>query len=62
MTTKLVKATFVFEFPEDLNGDFLLAHVADILEPGEKVLGFWVHDTDNEQLEQEGFGDFFTDD
>ena len=62
MTTKIVKATFVFEFPEDVYGDFLLAHVDDVLEPGEKIVGFQVVDTDRAQLKAEGLNKIlFTD-
>jgi hypothetical protein len=63
MTTKIVKATFVFEFPEDVYGDFLLAHVDDVLEPGEKIVGFQVVDIDRAQLKAEGLDKIlFTDD
>ena len=40
MKTKIVKATFILEVHEDESGDFLLAHVQNVLEPGEKILGF----------------------
>jgi hypothetical protein len=63
MTTKMVKATFVFEFPEDVSGDFMLAHMDDVLEPGEKIVGFQVVDTDMAQLKAEGLNSIlFTDD
>jgi hypothetical protein len=62
MKTKLVKATFILEFPEDVYGDFMLAHMDDVLEPGEKIVGFQVVDTDMAQLKAEGLWDFlFTD-
>jgi hypothetical protein len=62
MTTKMVKATFVFEFPEDVSGDFMLAHMDDVLEPGEKIVGFQVVDTDMAQLKAEGLDNMlFTD-
>jgi hypothetical protein len=62
MTTKMVKATFIMEFPEDVSGDFMLAHMDDVLEPGEKIVGFQVVDTDMAQLKAEGLDNMlFTD-
>ena len=63
MTTKIVKATFIMEFPEDVCGDFMLAHMDNVLEPDEKILGFQVVDTDIAQLKAEGLDSMlFTDD
>jgi hypothetical protein len=62
MKTKLVKATFIMEFPEDVYGDFMLAHMDDVLEPGEKIVGFQVVDIDMAQLKAEGLDNMlFTD-
>ena len=50
------------EFPEDVYGDFMLAHMDDVLEPGEKIVGFQVVDTDRAQLKAEGLNSIlFTD-
>jgi hypothetical protein len=54
MKTKMVKATFILEVPEDLYPDFLLAHVDNVLEPDERIVGFQVVDTDPQKLEVEG--------
>ena len=63
MKTKMVKATFVLELPLGETGDFLLAHVEDVLEMEEKILGFSVVDTNLKQLKSEGLSDMlFTDD
>ena len=40
MKTKIVKATFILEMPEDESGKFLLEIIEDALKPGEKILGF----------------------
>lgn len=58
MQTRLVKVTLVLEVHEDVNGDFVLDTVDQVLEPGEKIVGFWTEDTDQEKLESEGFGDY----
>lgn len=59
----MVKATFIMEFPEDVSGDFMLAHMDNVLEPDEKILGFQVVDTDMAQLKAEGLDSMlFTDD
>jgi hypothetical protein len=40
MKTKIVKATFILEMPEDESGKFLLESLEYVLGPGEKILGF----------------------